>query len=348
MGDVEAYPQGQPNTKQPHQGARFLGTRYVIYGAGAIGASVGGLLALAGHEVCLIARGAHLETLRSDGLTLVTPQATHNISIPTVGTPIEARLGRNDVVFMTMKSQHTMDALGALKASAPDGLSVVCAQNGVANETMALRWFANVYAMVVNMPSAHIQPGVVEASGSPVAGVLDVGRYPSGVDEVAESLASALTSSNIRSATLSDVMRYKYAKLRFNTVNGLDAACGPSSRQSDLAKQARAEALAVYRAANIDFADQLEVDTRIGDLRSVPVEGKQRSGSSSWQSLKRQTGSIESDYLSGEIVLLGRLHGVPTPVNQVLTQLGNDMAREGLPPGSYSLDYVETLVNQVR
>lgn len=42
----------------------------------------------------------------------------------------------------------------------------------------------------------------------------------------------------------------------------------------------------------------------------------------------------ESDYLNGEVVLLGRLHGVPTPVNALLQRLANELARTGAPPGS--------------
>ena len=61
--------------------------------------------------------------------------------------------------------------------------------------------------------------------------------------------------------------------------------------------------------------------------------GRERAGSSSWQSLARGTGAIETDYLNGEIVLLGRLHGVPTPVNAALCALAERYAREGGAPG---------------
>ena len=59
-----------------------------------------------------------------------------------------------------------------------------------------------------------------------------------------------------------------------------------------------------------------------------------RGGGSSWQSLQRGTGTIETNYLNGEIVLLGRLHDVPTPVNALLQRVANDAARRKLPPGS--------------
>ena len=57
------------------------------------------------------------------------------------------------------------------------------------------------------------------------------------------------------------------------------------------------------------------------------VKGLDRSGGSSWQSIMKGSGDIEADYLNGEIVLLGRLHGVPTPVNRALQRMANDLAR---------------------
>jgi 2-dehydropantoate 2-reductase len=67
-----------------------------------------------------------------------------------------------------------------------------------------------------------------------------------------------------------------------------------------------------------------------------PIRGLPRAGGSSWQSLTRGTGSIETDYLNGEIVLLGRLHGVPTPVNALLCRLANEMAAARRAPGGLS------------
>jgi 2-dehydropantoate 2-reductase len=64
------------------------------------------------------------------------------------------------------------------------------------------------------------------------------------------------------------------------------------------------------------------------------VPGHDRRGGSSWQSLARGLGSVETDYLTGEIVLLGRLHGVPTPANELLQRLANEMAAERRRPGS--------------
>ena len=57
-------------------------------------------------------------------------------------------------------------------------------------------------------------------------------------------------------------------------------------------------------------------------------------GGSTWQSLQRGVGAVETDYLTGEIVLLGRLHGVPTPANELVSELIGELGRTGSPPGS--------------
>ena len=66
------------------------------------------------------------------------------------------------------------------------------------------------------------------------------------------------------------------------------------------------------------------------------MAGQARTLGSSWQSLARGAGSIEADHLNGEIVLEGRLHGVPAPVNELLRVAANDAARRGARPGSVS------------
>ncbi len=73
-------------------------------------------------------------------------------------------------------------------------------------------------------------------------------------------------------------------------------------------------------------------------MEMQPVAGAMRFGGSSTQSLQRGTPSIETDYLNGEIVLLGRLHGVPTPVNAALVALGQRLIAERLEPGAISRD----------
>jgi 2-dehydropantoate 2-reductase len=57
-------------------------------------------------------------------------------------------------------------------------------------------------------------------------------------------------------------------------------------------------------------------------------------GGSTWQSVQRGAGSVEIDYLAGEIVLLGRLHRIPTPVNELLQRVVSEVARDQGPARS--------------
>ena len=317
--------------------------RFIIYGAGGIGGTIGARLFLTGHDVLLIARGAHLEALRTDGMRFITATRDERLPIPAVGHPREAALDGDDVVLLCVKSQQTEGALRDLYDAAGDDVPVVCAQNGVANERIALRRFRRVYGMVVFLPGEHMEPGEIVNSAEDPAGILDVGCYPSGVDDLAIEMARAITDAGCSALPDPAVMRQKYAKLLANLGNALQAACDGNSRE--IMRTLRAEALACYAAAGIDCATAEETRARRANgIRSAPVPGRMRPGGSSWQSIKRGTGNIEADYLNGEIVQLGRLHGVPTPANAVLQRVGNRLAREGLQVGSFS---EETLAGMI-
>jgi len=311
--------------------------RYIVYGAGGIGGVLGGRLAQHGHEVVLIARGAHLQALRSEGLRLQDPDDEVRPSVIAAGSPREARIGAGDVVLLTMKTQDTSAALDDLAAVAPPDVAVVCAQNGVENERIALRRFEHVHAMSVVLPATYLEPGVVETESAPVGGVLDVGRYPAGADAVDEQLAVDLgVAFDVEVRT--SVMRWKYTKLLANLGNAVEAAMGWGDGSGGLYRRAREEALACYRAAEIDSASRDEERQRGSQMSPLRrVGGAERGGGSSWQSLARGTGTIEADWLNGEIVLLGRLHGVATPVNAMLARVANRMAHSGARPASLTV-----------
>jgi 2-dehydropantoate 2-reductase len=316
--------------------------RFIVYGAGAIGGAIGGRLSQAGHDVSLVARGDHLRVLQDDGLTLVSPDGSATLRLPAIGHPAEADLRDGDVVILAMKSQDTPAAVADLATHAPPGVRVLCTQNGVENERVALRLFRDVYAVAVMLPATHLEPGVVVAHMAPTTGLLDLGRYPAGVDTVAEEVAAALSGATFGSEARPDIMRWKYRKLILNLGNAVEAVCGPeAARSTPLARMARAEGEACLRAAGIDAVSVEDDRARRGDVFELrPVPGHERQGGSSWQSLARGLRSIETDYLTGEIVLLGRLHRVPTPVNDLLQRLANRMAAEGRSPGSVAAEDV--------
>ena len=103
--------------------------------------------------------------------------------------------------------------------------------------------------------------------------------------------------------------------------------------------------MACFRAAGIDYASAAEDAARRGDLMQIrPIGDARRAGGSTWQSLARGKRHLEVDYLNGEIVLLGRLHGISTPVNDLLQRTANALAAGGRPPGSISLAELEAAV----
>ena len=321
--------------------------RFIIYGAGGIGGTIGARLFLTGHDVLLIARGAHLDALRTEGMRFITATRDERLHIPAVGHPREAEMGDGDVVLLCVKSQQTEEALRDLYDAAGDGVPVVCAQNGVANERIALRRFRRVYGMVVFLPGEHMEPGEIVNTAEDPAGILDVGRYPAGADDVAIAVARALTAAGFSAEPDPAIMRQKYAKLLANLGNALQAAC--DAMAPEIMRVLRNEALACYEAAGIDCATAEETRARRAwGIRSAPVPGRARPGGSSWQSIKRGTGNIEADYLNGEIVQLGRLHGVPTPGNLVMQRVGNRLAREALPVGSHPVEELTKLIDAER
>ena len=322
--------------------------RYIIIGAGAIGGTIGGRLFEGGHDVVLVARGAHARALRDEGLRLITPEGQVTLPVPAVESPDELRLTPDDVLVLCVKTQDTVAALEtwayapvAGGGTAAERLPLVCAQNGVENERLALRRFAHVYGMCVWLPAAHLEPGVVVAYAAPLSGMFHLGRYPHGLDEAAHRIAADLSKNALAAYAEEQVMRWKYAKLLTNLGNAYDAVCGDPAGRREVAGRLRAEGRAVLDAAGIDYASQEEERARRGDQVTVrPIPGMGTNRSSSWQSLSRQSGSIEADYLNGEISLLGRLHGIPTPANDVLGRLANEHARDRRPPGSLSVSEV--------
>jgi 2-dehydropantoate 2-reductase len=325
--------------------------RYIIIGAGAVGGTIGGHLFQGGHDVVLVARGAHLDAIRAHGLTLATPDGTSTLDIPAVAGPDELQLREGDVLILATKTQDAEVLYnewawqpvrgGAVAGTAAGSLPVVCAQNGVASERLALRRFRQVYGMCLWLPATHLEPGTVESQGTPLAGLLQVGCYPRGTDGIVREISDDLAKSRFLAPVAGEVMRWKYGKLLSNLANAIEALCGREAARDgqaqdarELLRRTRAEGVAALDAAGIDYASDEENAAVRGDhVQIKPVNGSSRAGGSSWQSLSRGTGTIEADFLNGEIVLLGREHGVPTPVNETLQKLANQAAGDRRPPG---------------
>ncbi len=313
--------------------------RVIIYGVGAVGGVVGGALVAAGHEVIGIARGGQLAALRAGPLTVRHPGGVITADLPCVAGPDEIAFRPDDLILLTMKTQDTAAALHALRATGVYDQPIFCLQNGIANERLALRLFPNVHGVTVMMPAGFLDPGEVLCHGLPMLGMFDIGRYPGGSDGADEALATLFDSGQMRGFVHDDVMASKRGKLLLNLGNILEAALGRGVDAGPLRSRARTEAEAVLAAAGWDWQDVGMDDPRRTSLMQIgDIAGVARFGGSTTQSLMRGTGAVETDYLNGEITLLGRLHGVPTPVNTYLTALSAELAATGAEAGSRTLD----------
>ena len=319
--------------------------RIIVYGLGAIGGAIAAQLSLSGHSVMGIARGRQLEIVRASGLTLFTPRATRTARFAVYADPGEISFGAHDVVLLTMKGPDTAGALLRLKAAGVSKQPIFCFQNGVANEALALRFFENVYGATVMLPADYDTPGEVAAYFAPLIGAFDIGRYPKGSDEAVESLCRTLRASGFIATPRDDVMGSKYRKLLMNLRNIIDVLLADKKLQDKWYAEARAEAEAVLTAAGIVW-DQSEAPAR-DELAMGTIPGRTRIGSSTMQSIARGTGALETDFLNGEIVWLGRLHGMATPVNAAFCKLSLELASARLQPKTAGDDIIVSTVGQI-
>ena len=311
--------------------------RIIVHGVGAIGGVTAAALALSGQEVVGVARGWMLEAIREKGLLLDSERGRELARFECVGHPEEIDFRPDDAVLLCVKGQDTVAALCDLRAAGLTDQPVFCCQNGVTNEGVALRYFPNVHAVTVMMPASYLEPGEVKIHCQPSFGVFDIGRYPEGHDADDEAMADALERANIATLVRDDPMAPKYGKLILNLGNITGALLPAGADCSEFDGPLRDEGKAVLEAAGIAWEDVGKTERREKFMQKRG-EGQGRAGNSTTQSLARGTGSVETDWLNGEIVRLARLHGVAAPLNARVQALSVEMMAGGGQPGSLSAD----------
>jgi len=286
--------------------------RFVVYGAGAVGGVIAAHLQLAGIATTVVARGEHLARIRDDGLVLDTQDGQAVVGLAAAASAAQVDWTDDTVVLLTVKSHQTQAALDDLAAHAPARTVVVSAQNGVANEPAVLRRFATTYAFCVMLPALHLEPGIVVQKSHPTPGILDVGRFPTGSDSTAEAIAADLRTAGFESRARPDIMAWKHRKLLTNAVGDVSTLFAPTDGAEELARGVAGEGGAVFAAAGIVAVTAEEDDERRGTRIRQRSDSARFPGNSLAQSLARGL-DTEIYYRVGELVLLGRLHGVPTP-----------------------------------
>ena len=314
--------------------ARSNDLRYIIYGAGAIGGIVGGYLALDGKAVVMVGRAGHMAAIRQHGLKFVTPKGTHQVPMTAVTDPREITFGPDDVVLLTVKSQDTEAALKDLQAAVKD-VPVFCFQNGVRNEEVAVKYFKRVYGVRVGIGGVFVSNGEVSSRTDP-PGAPIMGRYPTGTDSLVESVAADLRHAGFRVLVTPDIMPYKWGQLLGNLANSVAAISNaPHEESVEIIGAVRQEAEGVLKQAGIRWVAETELKQQWPEGNIKPVTS--RFQNSTWQSLTRRQGTVETGYFNGEIVRLAKKLGKAAPVNEGLLRIAEEMAAKRQTPGQYSV-----------
>jgi 2-dehydropantoate 2-reductase len=336
--------------------------RYIIVGAGAVGGALGGRLGLAGCSVVLVARGEHLAALRERGLRLRTPDEDVTQSLPAIGGPEEIELDVDDILILSTKTHQANEAVVTWTdtpvhrdtrpvGTAGECLPIFTALNGVAAEAIAHRYFRRVYGVCVWTPAVHLLPGEVIIRSTPRSGMLHIGRVPAITDDhdqILRQVATDLVAANFDVLLPENVMPWKYRKLISNIGNVFQALIGRNGDWAPLVAAAEAEARRVLDAAGIPYTSEAEESAaRAAGFTMKPVPGVPRFvGGSTWQSLQRGTGNIETDYLNGEIVMIAHRVGIEAPINERLAILARRAAATGAKPGDLSAEQLADLLQQ--
>ncbi len=340
-------------------------TRYVIFGAGAIGSVVAGLLNRAGSRVVCIARPAYAEAL-SRGIVIKERNEESTVRAGAVTSVSDLAPEPGDIAMITTKSQATESAVEELYRLYGEKLRVVCLQNGVRNEAIAARRFENIYAGLVFFSAVQLEPSVITL---PQGRTVAIGCYPDGLDDTARDLCGDLNRAGLDAIASAHVMAMKWGKLVANLSNAVCAITGfwleqamadPETRR--LMLEVREEGLRVLDAAGIaveppageaspirirEMTEKLKQPSKQrADADNLPEE--RRTYASTWQDLRlgRKTG--EAHFLNGEIVALGEKLGMPTPYNSTLLRVIDRMFEQGLDPGIHSPRELRELISRSR
>jgi 2-dehydropantoate 2-reductase len=333
--------------------------RFVMVGAGAIGGTLGGHLARVGYEVVFIEPWQeHRQAINAAGLAVRGVSGPYTIKATAVARAADVRFRDDDILIMAVKSYHTAGAADAIRAATTLELPVFCAQNGVRNEEVVAQRFRHTHGVMLLIGAKVLQPGeVIHTSWGPIG----VGRFPEGLDEADQAVATALEKAGFKVYTSTAIMRTKWNKLLLNLNNashGLTGLSGQEARNHPVMRQILAavfeEGARVLRAAGIPFEPppgEPSIDERIRELRApdyvppkIPESEELKGRPSLWQDLYHRRGRAEDDYFNGEIVRLAKQAGTSAPLNATLLELCTAVAEAKEPPGKYTPEELRRLL----
>jgi 2-dehydropantoate 2-reductase len=303
-----------------------------IVGAGAIGGLLGGKLALAGEEVTLIARGAHLEAIQRNGLKLIMADGTEEVATNARATSDFREAGPQDAVILALKA-HSVPAIApSLHYLYGPETMVVTAQNGV-----PWWFFRKQGGTYENYRIEAVDPGGVVEENIGVERVIGCVVYPAAEldgpgtvrqiegdrfslgeldgskTERIQKLAQAINKSGlkapIRPRLRNEIWVKLWGNLAFNPISALtratlvDICQYPLTRE--LARNMMLEAQAIAEKLGVEFGVTLE--QRIAGVEKV---GAHKTSMLQDIEAGRPT---EIEAIVGSVAELGRLTGIATP-----------------------------------
>ncbi len=291
--------------------------RIAIAGAGGVGAQLAVLLARAGADAAILARGAHLEAIRAHGLELRTPSATLRAQ-PSRATDDPAAIGPVDLVIVAVKAQH-LDGLALEPMIGPE-TALLPFLNGVeATARLDARYGAGRSLVGVARISAFIEsPGVVVQHSD--FGRFEIGAAPPAPAQAAERAVAALAAAGVTVKRAPEPLRALWVKFLFLTaLSGVTAGarCDLAALRADprlkrLFRTLAEEAAAVARTEGAGIT-QADVEAAVETLSALP--GQMRASMAHDLAAGKP---LEVDWLSGAVSRLGAARGVETPASDAI------------------------------
>ncbi len=331
--------------------------RWLIWGAGAIGGTLGAYLARAGDEVTLVDTVAdHVAAITDRGLRVTGPIAEFAVRVPAC-TPDQAT-GTWDAVVLATKAHHTDEALPALRPHLSRDGFVVSAQNGL-NE-LAIAGVVGAERTVgafVNFGADYLEPGVIHygGHGAVVVGEID-GRLTSRVTAIRDAWARF----DPRAAITPNIWGYLWGKEAYGAMlfataltheSIADALALPAYRPVYVALAREILAVAAARRVAPEAFDGFDPSAYLTtapdgaadrSLDALVAHNRRsaKSHSGIWRDLAVRKRPTEVDAQLGIVVTLGAAAGVPTPLTARLVALIHDVERGARPQ---SLDTLAAL-----
>jgi 2-dehydropantoate 2-reductase len=328
---------------------------FVVFGAGAVGSTLGGILALKNHDVLLVCRKSHAQAIEEqNGLRMKSGTGDYFASLTSVEKLRKDAISEHTCILFTPKSSDTRTCLDQLSKVVPKEIPIVSFQNGVANEEIIADVFTNTYGGVCKMTCSFLQPGQVSFRK---IGRLVVGKFPKGTDAFTKKLSGALNDAGFTSTVSRSILCDKWLKLAFNLHSSLYAIIEKRDHEtpefSDLKLGLIEEVKRVFRVSKIRAkscdAQELSLDELISELKKPKAPRGAPAvmvHNSTWQNLYLKREEIENAAFHGPVIEHAREANIPTPYNEVVLEMVTKCHMQKLGPETLRADDILNAVNK--